>query len=43
MINFNDVTQENIEGHNPNWHQIPGILYRILVTEGSRSRRQYIA
>ena len=23
MINFDDVTKENIKEHNPNWPQIP--------------------
>ena len=27
MINFDDVTKENINKHNPNWPQIP-IIYR---------------
>ena len=29
MINFNDVTKENITEHNPNWPQIPDHIYRM--------------
>ena len=29
MVNFDDVTKENIKKHNPNWPQIPGHSYRI--------------
>ena len=35
MINFEDVTKENIKEHNPNWPQISDHLYRILITEVS--------
>ena len=35
MINFDDVTNEDTKGHNPNWAQIPDHLYRILITAGS--------
>ena len=31
MINFNDITKENIKEHNPNWDQ----PYRILIIGGS--------
>ena len=31
MINFDDVTKENIKKHNPNWPQIPSHPYRILI------------
>ena len=31
MINFNNVTKENIKEHNPNWPQILDHLYRILI------------
>ena len=31
MINFDDVTKENIEKHNPNWPQFPNHSYRILI------------
>ena len=40
MINFDDVTKENIEEHNPNWPQIPDHLYRKLITGGSESGKQ---
>ena len=38
MINFDDITKENIKEHNPNWPQIPDHSYRILVITGSGSR-----
>ena len=28
MINFDDVTQENLKNHYPNWPQIPDHPYR---------------
>ena len=31
MINFNNVTKENIKEHNPNWPQILDHLFRILI------------
>ena len=34
MINFDDVTKENIEEHNPNWPQIPDHPCRILIVVG---------
>ena len=34
MINFDDVTGENIISHNPNWLYIPDHSYRILIIEG---------
>ena len=37
MINFDDVTKENIKGHNPNWPQIPDHPYRILIIRASGS------
>ena len=37
MINFDNVTKENIKEHNPNWPQIPDHPYRILIIEGSGS------
>ena len=37
MINFDDVTKENIKEHNPNWSQIPDHPYRILICGGSGS------
>ena len=39
MINFDDVTKENIKEHNPNWPQIPDYPYRILIVGDSRSRK----
>ena len=35
MINFDDVTKENIKKHNPKWLQIPAHLHRILIIGGS--------
>ena len=35
MINFYDVTKENIKEHNPNLLQIPDHPYRILIIGGS--------
>ena len=40
MINFDDVTKENIKEHNPNWPQIPGHSYRMLIIGGSGSRKR---
>ena len=39
MISFDDITKKknNIKEHNQNWQQIPDHLYKILITEGSRS------
>ena len=37
MIDFNDVTKENIKEHNPNWPQIPDHPYRILIIRGTGS------
>ena len=37
MMNFNDVTKENIKEHNPNWPQILDYPYIILIVEGSGS------
>ena len=31
MIQFDDVTKENIKGQNLNWPQIPDHPYRILI------------
>ena len=30
MINFDDVTKENIREHNPNWTKIPYHQYRMF-------------
>ena len=32
MINYDDITKENIKEHNSNWPQIPDHLCRILIT-----------
>ena len=37
MINFDDVTKENIKEQNPNRSKIPDLPYRILINEGSGS------
>ena len=37
MINFDNVTKENIKEYNPNWPQIPDHPYRILIVGGSGS------
>ena len=39
MINYDDVTKENINEDNPNWSQISNHPYRILITGGSGSRK----
>ena len=28
MINFDYITKENIKEYNPNWPQIPNLLYK---------------
>ena len=40
MINFDDVTRENIKEHSPNWPQVPGHPYRMLIIGGSGSRKR---
>ena len=37
MINFDDVTKENIKDNNTNWPQIPDYPYKILIFGGSGS------
>ena len=37
MINYDDVTKENINNHNLNWLQIPDYPYTILIIGGSGS------
>ena len=37
MINFDDVTKENMKQHNPNWPQISDLPYRILMIRDSGS------
>ena len=34
MINYDDVTKENINEHNPNWFQISDHPYGILIIGG---------
>ena len=40
MINFDDVTKENIKEHNPNWPQIPDHSYRVLIIGSSVSGKR---
>ena len=42
MINFHDVTKENIKEHNLNLPQIPDHPYRILIIGGSESGKKFI-
>ena len=42
MINFDDVTRENIKEHNPNSLQVPDNLYRILIIGYSGSGKTSI-
>ena len=37
MIDFDDVTKENIKKHHPSWPQIPDHPCRILITGGCGS------
>ena len=37
MINFDDVINQNIKEHDPNWPEIPNHPYRILINGGSGS------
>ena len=37
MINFDDVTKENIKKHNPDWPQISDPPFKILIIGGSGS------
>ena len=30
MINFDDVTKDNIKEHNPNWSQIPDQIHYLI-------------
>ena len=39
MINFHDVTKENIKEHNVNWSKIPDHQHRISLIRESRSRK----
>ena len=40
MINFDDVTKENIKEYNPNWLQISDYPYKIFIIGGSGSRKK---
>ena len=42
MVNFDDVTKENIKEHNPNWPQISYHPYRILIISCSGSGKTFI-
>ena len=35
MINFDDVTKENMKEHNSIWQEIPDYPYRTLIIGGS--------
>ena len=37
MFNFDYITKEDIEEHNPNWPELPDHPYRILIIGGSGS------
>ena len=37
--NFDVVVKSDIKEHNPNWPQIPGHPYKILITGGSGFRK----
>ena len=37
MINFDDVTEENIKQRYPNWSQIPDHWNKVLIIEGCQS------
>ena len=39
MINLDNVTKENIKGHDPNLPQIPGHPCKILIIGGSGSAK----
>ena len=39
IINFDDVTKENMKEKKPNWSQIPDHPYIILITGGSGSEK----
>ena len=42
IINFDQITKEDMKGHNPNWPQIPDNLYRILIVGGPGSEKTNI-
>ena len=39
MINYDDVTKENIKDHNPNWVRIPDDSYGISIIGDSGSAK----
>ena len=39
MINFNNITKENIKEHNPSWQQIPDHSCRILIIWVSKAEK----
>ena len=39
MINFDEVTSENVKEHKSKWPQIPDYSYRILIFAGSGSEK----
>ena len=41
LINFDNVTKENVKQGNANWPQIPDHPYRILIIQGSGSGKTY--
>ena len=42
MVNYDDVTNENMKKHNPNWSLITDRPYRILIIGGSQSGKNHI-
>ena len=40
MINFDDVVEEIMKEHTPNWPQIPHHPYKILIIGGSESGKK---
>lgn len=41
MINFHELTQENTQKENPQWMQIPGHSYRMLIVGVSEKAKAY--
>ena len=37
MFNSDYITKKDIKEHNPNWAEVPGRPYRILIAGGSGS------
>lgn len=37
MINFDEVTGENRQEHNPDWPELPDHPYRVPIAGGSKS------